>query len=58
MFCLCTFSEGAAGAGAGAPASGVSAPAVTAVRVSGRVSEGERGERHVDDVLHVLQLQL
>lgn len=56
MFCLCTFSEGAAGAGAGAPASGVSAPALTAVCVSGRVSEGERGERHVDDLL--LQPQL
>lgn len=45
MFCVCTFSEGAAGAGARAPASGVSAPAVAAECVPGRVSEGERGER-------------
>lgn len=51
MFCACTFSEGAAGAGSRAPASGVSAPAVTAECVTGRVSERERGERHQDDLV-------
>lgn len=51
MFCVCTFSEGAAGAGSRAPASGVSAPAVPAQCDSGRVSEGERSQRHVDNLV-------
>lgn len=50
MSCVWPSSEGATGAGARAPASGVSAPAVPALCVSGRVSEGERGERQVDNV--------